>query len=137
MLAIAEAFDRLAPQEATVDVREHVQALLLALMGDVTFEDPEMVIRLVSADETPLACPHCGSDFIKYGSKGNHKGSEQTYLCKGPNQHRVTFNPGLEEALSQRRDSQGCAPLPRSAASGRSPTSSRTAARTASSPVCG
>ena len=96
MLAISEAFDRLTPQEATTEVRMHVQALLLALMGDVVSECPEMVIGMAPADAAPPACPRCGSDYIRHGSRNNQKGREQTYLCKGPEGHRFTFNPGFE-----------------------------------------
>lgn len=96
MLAISEAFDHLSPQEATTEVRMHVQALLLALMDDVVSECPGMVIELVPADTAPPACPRCGSDYIRYGSRNNQKGVEQTYLCKGPEGHRFTFNPGFE-----------------------------------------
>ncbi len=96
MLAIAEAFGRLTPQEATADVREHVQALLLALLGEVVSECPEMVIKLVPADTDPPACPRCGAACIRYGPRHNRKGTEQTYLCKGPEPHRFTFNPGFE-----------------------------------------
>ena len=96
MLAISGAFDRLTPQEATTEVRIHVQALLLALMGDVVSECPEMVTELAPADAAPPACPRCGSDYIRYGSRNNQKRVEQTYLCKGPEGHRFTFNPGFE-----------------------------------------
>ena len=41
-------------------------------------------------------CPRCGSACIRYGSRDNQKGAERTYLCKGPEPHRFTFNPGFE-----------------------------------------
>ena len=96
VLAMAGAFERLTPQEATADVREHAQALLLALVCDVAAEHPEMIINLMPADDTPSACPHCGAACTRYGSRENQKGTERTYLCRGPEPHRFTFNPGFE-----------------------------------------
>ena len=96
MVAMADAFDQLTPQEASVDVRAHIQALLLCLMRDVESEDPEFIIELGPPGDEPPACPKCNSAYVRCGRRYNEKGPERTYRCKGPKHHRFTFNPGFE-----------------------------------------
>ncbi len=96
MVRMAEAFDGLAPQEASVDVQAHIQALMLCMMRDIISEDPEFITRLEPAGEHPPACPKCGAEYVKNGVRKNEKGPEQTYRCKGPGRHRFVFNPGFE-----------------------------------------
>ena len=95
MIAIADVIDQLPPQDAAM-VIEHAQPLILALRNELASDEPEMIININSIDKTPSVCPHCGADYIKYGLRHNKKGKTQTYLCKGLNQHRFTFNPGFE-----------------------------------------
>ena len=96
LVAMHDAFGRLAPHEVTAEVREHAQALIIALADEVASEDPEVVIRLVPADGDPPACPECGAEYSMNGPRYNKKGKEQTYICKGPEPHRFIFNPGFE-----------------------------------------
>ena len=96
MVKMAEAFNSLAPQEASTDVQAHIQALMLCMMRDVASEDPEFTIKLEQAGESPPACPKCGADYVRNGVRHNKKGPERTYRCKGPKRHRFVFNPGFE-----------------------------------------
>ena len=96
LLNMAEAFGNLTPQEASTDVQAHIQALLLCMVKDIASEDPEFIVKLEEAGNSPPCCPKCGADYTKNGMRPNDKGPEQTYRCKGPKHHRFVFNPGFE-----------------------------------------
>ena len=96
LLSMAEAFGNPAPQEASTDVQAHIQALLLCMVKDIAAADPEFVVKLEEAGNSPPCCPECGADYTKNGVRHNKKGPEQTYRCKGPKHHRFVFNPGFE-----------------------------------------
>ena len=96
LVAMHDAFSRLAPHEVTAEVREHAQVLIVALADEVASEDLEIVIKLVPADGDPPACPKCRAEYSRNGHRYNEKGKEQTYICKGPKHHRLIFNPGFE-----------------------------------------
>ena len=96
LLSMAEAFGNPAPQEASTDVQAHIQALLLCMVKDIAAADPEFVVKLEEAGNSPPCCPECGADYTKNGVRRNKKGPEQTYRCKGPKHHRFVFNPGFE-----------------------------------------
>ena len=96
LLSMAEAFGNLTPQEASTDVQAHIQALLLCMVKDIAAADPEFVVKLEEAGNSPPCCPECGADYTKNGVRHNKKGPEQTYRCKGPKHHRFVFNPGFE-----------------------------------------
>ena len=75
MVKMAEAFNSLAPQEASTDVQAHIQALMPYMMRDVASEDPEFTIKLEQAGESPPACPKCGADYVRNGVRHNEKGA--------------------------------------------------------------
>ena len=77
MARMAEAFNSLAPQEASTDVQAHIQALMLCMMRDISSEDPEFTIKLEQAGESPPACPKCGAEYVRNGVRHNEKGQSR------------------------------------------------------------